>query len=60
MTHLVRCDDKKKRLNLKQKRRRNLLRKAIELTQMLDMDIVMVMKDRDTDRIAQYTSGDKT
>ena len=56
---IQRVEDKKKRLNLKQKRRRNLVRKAIELVKMLDMDILMVMKDKDTGRYAQYTSGDK-
>lgn len=48
--------DKTKRMNLKSKRKRNLVRKAIELTKMLDMDILMVLKDCDTGKISLYNS----
>ena len=54
---LVRVQNKAKRLNLKNKRKRNLIKKAIELSEMLDMDMCIVFKDRDTDNITQYMSG---
>ena len=53
----ARCENKAQRVNLKCKRKRNLIKKAIELTNMLDMDIVMVMRDRDTGKLTKYTSG---
>ena len=54
---LPRCENKVKRLNLKGKRKRNLVKKAIELSQMLDMDIVIIFRDIDTGKITQYNSG---
>ena len=54
---LPRCDDKIKRLNLKGKRKRNLIKKAIELSQMLEMDMLIVFRDLDTGKITQYNSG---
>ena len=54
---LSRCDDKIKRLNLKGKRKKNLIKKAIELSQMLDMDMLIVFRDIDTGKITQYNSG---
>ena len=56
---LPRCLDKEKRLNLKGKRKRNLIKKAIELSQMLDMDMCIIFKDIDTGKITQYSSGKK-
>ena len=56
---LKQCDNRLKRQNIKQKRRRNLMKKAIELVKMLDMEINMVLKDRDTDKVWHYVSGDK-
>ena len=54
---LKRCQNKARRLNLKSKRKRNMVKKAIELSEMLDMDMCIVFKDRDTDKITQYMSG---
>ena len=54
---IPRCTNKPKRLNLKSKRKRNLIKKAIELSQMLDMDILMVLKCRDTGKVTVYESG---
>lgn len=56
---LKRCPNKVRRLNLKSKRRRNMVKKAIELTKMLDMDILMVMRDNDTGKYFHYASGNK-
>ena len=56
---LSRCQNKVKRLNLKSKRKRNLVKKAIELTLMLDMDILVVMRDNDTEKYYKYMSGNK-
>jgi len=55
---LPRCDEKIKRLNLKGKRKRNLIKKAIELSQMLDMDMLIVFRDIDTGKMTLYNSGE--
>lgn len=54
-----RIQNKERRVNLKCKRKRNLIKKAIELNKMLDMSIFMVMLDRDTGKYFQYSSGDE-
>lgn len=46
-----------KRINLKSKRLRNLIKKAIELSQMCDIDISLVMMDREMNKVTQYCSG---
>ena len=43
--------DKSKRQNHKSKRVRTLIRKAIEVSQMCDLDILIVVKDREFDKI---------
>ena len=43
-------------MNLKSKRKRNLIRKTIELTNMLDMRIFLVMKCGDTGKVSIYNS----
>lgn len=52
-----RIDDRLKRINLKSKRLRNLMKKGIELSQMCDLDIVIVIRDREMEKITQYCSG---
>ena len=42
---------------MKHKRKRNLIKKAIELSVVMDMDIYMVLRDRDTGKYSQYTSA---
>ena len=38
---------------------RNLIKKAIELSQMCDLDISMVIRDKEMDKYTLYTSGTK-
>ena len=45
---------------MKHKRKQNLIKKAIELNKVFEMDVLIVMRDRDTGKWSQYTSGDKT
>ena len=58
-SNLQRCANKDRRVNLKSKRKRNLIKKAIELTKMLDMKMFIVFKDLDTHKLSIYNSGDK-
>ena len=48
--------DKNKRINLKSKRTRTLFRKAIEVSKMCNIDVFILMKDRDSSRVVQYNS----
>ena len=48
--------DKAKRTNLKSKRTRTLIRKAIEVSQMCNLDIHIVLKDRDFNKVIEYKS----
>lgn len=50
-------EDKAKRINLKSKRKRTLIRKAIEVSQMCQLDILIVINDWDTRKIIEYNSG---
>ena len=43
--------DKERRTNLKNKRKRTIFKKAIELSQMCDMDILILVRDRELDKI---------
>ena len=42
---------------MKSKRKRNLFKKVIELEQMFDLDVCMVIRDRETGRVYQYKGG---
>lgn len=55
---IERCEDKKRRVNLKNKRMKNYVKKGIELAAMLDMDIYLVLYDKDSGKVTEYTSGD--
>ena len=48
--------DKNKRINLKSKRTRTLFRKAIEVSKMCNLDIFILINDRDTFRVTEYNS----
>ena len=47
-------EDKAKRINLKSKRTRTLLRKAIEVSQMCDLDIHIAVWDRSLKKLIEY------
>ena len=55
---IERCEDKKRRVNLKNKRMKNYIKKGIELAAMLDMDVYLVLNDKDSGKVSEYTSGD--
>lgn len=48
--------DKSKRINLKSKRTRTLIRKAIEVSQMCNLDVFIVLRDRDFGKVIEYNS----
>ena len=50
-------EDKAKRINLKSKRKRTLIRKAIEVSQMCELDILILIQDRETNKLIEYNSG---
>ena len=50
-------DDKVKRINLKSKRKKTLIKKIIEFSQLCGMNIFMVIQDTEIGRVIQYTSG---
>ena len=50
-------EDKSKRINMKSKRKKTLLKKIIEFSQMFDMQIFMVMHDREMNKVIEYNSG---
>ena len=50
-------EDKAKRINLKSKRKRTLMRKAIEVSQMCHFDILIIIRDNETKRVSEYNSG---
>lgn len=42
---------------MKSKRKTNLIKKTIELEKMFDLDICIIIRDREVDKIYQYMSG---
>ena len=50
-------EDDAKRINLKSKRKRTLLRKAIEVSELCKLDIYMLIKDNESKKIYQYNSN---
>lgn len=49
--------DKQKRINLKSKRKRTLIRKAIEVSEMCDLDVLIIIRDREMNKVMQYNSS---
>ena len=50
-------EDKAQRINIKSKRKRTLLRKAIEVSQLCSLDILIIIRDKETNKIIEYSSG---
>ena len=50
-------EDKANRINIKSKRKRTLLRKAIEVSQLCCLDILIVIRDTESNKIIEYNSG---
>ena len=53
-------DDKQQRINTKSKRKRTLIRKGIEVSQKCSLDILIVIRDKETNKIYEYNSGKPT
>ena len=49
-------EDKQRRCNQKSKRTRTLIRKAIEASQKCDLDIFLIVHDREYSKIIEYNS----
>ena len=54
---IQRIDDRLSRINLKSKRMRTLIKKTIELSQLCDLDISLVVRDREMNKFIIYNSG---
>lgn len=50
-------DDRLKRINLKSKRKRTLLKKIIEMSQMCKLDMLLVIHDAEMNKVIEYNSG---
>lgn len=51
--------DQSKLTNVKSKRRRNLVKKAIELSNMCDVETILVVRDKKNKRVTLYESTPK-
>ena len=56
---LEKIDKHKSMINVKSKRMRYLFKKAIELSKMCEMQVLIVVKDDQQDRVTMYRSGKK-
>ena len=56
-THLI--EDNVKRCIVFSKRKRGLLKKAIELSRLCGWDIFMVMKEREKERVVQFKTQEE-
>ena len=50
-------EDKALRINIKSKRKRTLLRKAIEVSRLCNLQILIVIRDIESKKIIEYNSG---
>ena len=52
-------DDRLKRINLKSKRKKTLIKKAIEISQMCQVDVLLVINDPEMNKMIEYNSGSR-
>ena len=45
------------RINLKSKRKRTVIKKVIEFSQLFDLDILMIIHDKEMHKVFEYNSG---
>ena len=57
---LTMITNKVKRINLKSKRKRTLIKKAIEVSTMCNLDMCIVIRDPDNGKIFTYQSTSET
>ena len=50
-------EDKALRVNIKSKRKRTLLRKAIEVSKLCNLQILIIIQDNESNKIIEYNSG---
>ena len=51
-------EEKKKRINVKSKRRKNLIKKAIELRRMIGLEVLIVIRDNEFNKVQVYNSSE--
>lgn len=52
-------DDRQKRINLKSKRKKTLMKKAIEISQMCKVDVLLIINDPEMNKMIEYNSGSR-
>ena len=50
-------DDRIRRINIKSKRRKNMFKKAMELRSMCGLDVLIIVKDPDYNKVQMYNSS---
>ena len=50
-------DDRTKRINLKSKRKKTLMKKVMEMSQLFNLGIFLVIHDHEFNKVYEYNSG---
>ena len=50
-------DDRLKRINMKSKRKRTIIKKVIEFSQMCNVGVLLVIHDAEYHKVIEYNSG---
>lgn len=50
-------ENRVQRINLKSKRKRTVIKKVIEFSQLFDLDILMIIHDKEMHKVFEYNSG---
>ena len=53
-------EERARRINIKSKRKKNLFKKAIELRRLCDLDMLIVIRDKEYNKIQVYNSSPST